>query len=156
MIGGTAVSAAPSSVTFDIKFSGHVDCESPVELVDVPLSVKAKGVLNVDGTGSMETVLTAYYILTAKSGLAGKLGGPPIPVEGGTASIKVLNKSGLTYTLNYPESRYIVNVSVDGRKCGAELLPQLKGSNKSYQIFAIDAEFRCSRFQVEKSSCRVK
>jgi hypothetical protein len=155
LLGGTAIAASPQ-VTFEIRFSGHVDCETPVALENVPLAVKGTGVINVDGTGRMETVLTAYYFLTSKSSISGRLGGDPVPVQGGTASIKVRNQSGLTYTLNYPETQYVVNIGVDGKKCGAELIPKLKGKNKSYEIHAIDAEFRCSRFQVEKSSCRVR
>jgi hypothetical protein len=155
LICGTAIAGSPT-VTFDIKFSGHVDCESPLSLENVPLSVKATSVLNSDGTGSMQSVLTAYYFLTAKSNTTGKLGGPPTPIEGGTATIKVLNQTGLSYTQNHSETQYTVNIVVDGKKCGAQLIPKLKGNNKSYQIFTMDAEFRCSRFEVEKSSCRVR
>jgi hypothetical protein len=146
---------ADSKVTFDIKFSGRVDCYSPIKLDNVPLSVKGTGVLRSDGTARMETTETAYYILSAKSEVEGRLGAPPIPIVGGTGQLKVVSDNGLAMILNYPNTRYTVTATVVGKKCTAELVATTKNKKKIYDIFAVDAQFLCSRFEVEKSSCRV-
>lgn len=154
VLGATAVSYA-AQVNFDIRFSGRVGCISPVELDDVPLSIRAKAFLNTNGTAGFDSVLTAYYILSSKAELRVQLGGKPVAIEGGFAELRVLNENGLIYTADYSGTRYTVQIAVSGKRCNATLIPELKGNNQNHQIYAVDAEFLCPVFQVQRATCVV-
>jgi hypothetical protein len=155
LVTGTAI--ADGKVTFDIKVSGSVDCYSPYKLDNVPLSLKGTGVLSTDRTAKMDWKLTAYYLLTAPSSIEGRLGDPAKAMgDGGTAQLKVVRGNGLALIMDYPDTRYTITVNVDGKKCGVDLVAKPKSKKNIYDIFAVDTQFLCSRFEVDKTSCRAR
>jgi hypothetical protein len=147
--------SAEKGVTFDVVFRGSVDCQKPEEYINAPLFVKGKATLKTDGTASANLTLTAYYVIEAKYQLAGKLGAPPADIGGGTGQLRVLNENGLALILRYPDSTYTMQITVKGPRCDAELIGKTTNSKQIYNIFALDSNFECSRFELPRSTCKI-
>lgn len=153
--GGSAL--ADGQVTFNVKFSGYTDCYDPAQLDNVPLTISGTGVLRTDRSARVDLRLTAYYILGWKYFAEAKLGDPPTTVGKDTkASIRVAGANGLSLLLDFPHTHYTTTVEVEGKTCTASLSAKPKTGAGIYDIAAGDTLFLCSRFEIDKASCRVQ
>ncbi|WP_423068271.1 hypothetical protein [Devosia sp. CN2-171] len=149
--------AAETGLQFDIKVSGHVDCQSPEEYEDLPLAFKGQLTMLPSGDATAKLTMTAAYFVSFKSQVSARLGAPPVKhSDGTTTSFRVLNNNGLSMKLSYPTNDYTVNVAVDGKRCGAKLIAKLRPGEKYYSIGAGGTVYFCDRFEMTKSFCTVK
>lgn len=153
--------ADAASVNFDVAFKAYVDCARPLELGNVPLSLKGRMTLKGDGSAVGQLNMTAYHVISFKSTTTGKLGAPPMAMEGipnATVQLKVRNKNGLSLLTGFPNNTFAVHVDVseDGKTCQAELTNTLKRGKSEYNIFAGDTYFYCTAFRPSSSSCKVR
>lgn len=147
---------AADSVSFRIGFSGQVDCMEPLEVSNIPLSIKGTGTLNVDGTGVIDFTETAFYVLTTRIHIDGRLGGPPQPAPGGEAQISVAGDNGLLVNWLLPTTSYLVSIAVAGDSCSATLETKLRPGQTRYQLFDGKQYHYCTKPSVQKSSCEVR
>jgi hypothetical protein len=114
----TEAMAQSSSVNFHIGFSGHVDCDQPIQMRDIPISGDGVGVLNTDGSASADLTQTAF-ILSTRIHFEGRLGGAPKSAPGGTAQVRVAGRHRLLLIWNLPNNQLIVDIAVSGQSCSA-------------------------------------
>jgi hypothetical protein len=153
--------ANAASVSFDVTFRTYVDCVRPTEMNKVPLVMKGRMTLNGDGTAVGRMNMTAYRFVTFPMNASGKLGAPPMPLDGvpgATVQLKVLNKNGLSLLASFPNNTFGVNVDVseDGSKCVAGLTNTLKRGQTEYNIYAGDTYYYCTGFRITSSSCSAR
>lgn len=157
----SVASASAATVTFNVNVQALLNCQSPLELEEVPLSFEGTMLLKGDGTAVGRLKMTAYYLLSFRSVFGGKLGAPPsaVPdVPGATIQLRVLDKSGLSLKIGLPNNDVTVNTTVsdNSEKCFAEFIPSLKPGKKQHMIYAGDTYYYCDTFVVQGTRCRVQ
>lgn len=150
----TAAGAQTGSVKFRIGFSGHVDCQRPIQISHVPISGSGTGSINTDGTGSADITETAF-ILSTRIHFEGRLG-RLTPAPGGTAQTRVAGKHRLLLIWNLPNNQLVVTVDVHGQTCSASFAARLKPGKAEYTLFDGNIYHYCSRPIPETSSCQVE
>jgi len=149
----TAAMAAPGSVSFQIAFSGHVDCHRPIAMNNVPISVSGTGTLNTDGSASADVTETAF-ILSTQIHFDGRLG-RSTPAPGGTAQVRVAGQHRLLLIWNLPNNQMVVTVNVTGQTCSASFATNLKPGKSEYTLFDGNIYHYCDRPIPVSSSCQV-
>ncbi len=153
--------ADAASVSFDVTLRTYIDCSRPRELANAPLVMKGRMTLNGDGTAAGRMNMTAYRVITFPVETSGKLGAPPMPMDGvpgATVQLRVLNKNGLSLLTNLPNNTFAVNVDVneDGKKCVASLTNTIRRGQAEYNIYAGDTYYYCTGFRVTSTTCDVR
>ncbi len=156
----SSVATANATVTFNVVVNARLNCQSPLELEDIPLSFDGTMLLKDDGTAAGRLKMTAYYLIGFRSSFGGKLGAPPtrVPdVPDTTLQLRVLDRNGLSLRIDVPNSDVTVNAWVaDNGKCAAEFIPALRRGATQHMIRAGDTWFYCDTFIVESTRCTVK
>jgi hypothetical protein len=147
--------AQSSSVNFQISFVGHVDCERPFQMKDIPIRGDGTGSLNTDGSASADLTETAF-ILSTKIHFEGRLGAAPTAAPGGTAQVRVAGKHSLLLIWGLPNNQLITRINVAGQTCSASLEPRLKPGKTEYTLFDGSIYHYCGRPRVEQTSCQVR
>lgn len=153
--------ANAASVNFDVGFNTYLDCVRPVELGNVPLSLKGRMTLKGDGTATGQLNMTAYHFISFKSTTTGKLGAPPMAMDGvpnASVQLAVRNETGLSLLINFPNNTFAVhvNVSEDSKTCMAQLTNTIKRGKSEFNIFAGDTYFYCTALRITSASCKVR
>lgn len=153
--------ADAASVKFDVGFNTYVDCVRPLELGNIPLTLKGRMTLNGDGTAIGQLNMTAYRFISFKSTTTGRLGDPPMAMDGipnSSVQLKVRNKNGLSLLTNFPNNTFAVHVDVseDNKKCQAQLTNTLKKGKKEFNLFAGDTYFYCTALRITSATCKVR
>jgi hypothetical protein len=143
------------SVNFRIGFKGHVDCDQPFQVRNVPISADGTGVLNPDGSASASLTQTAFVLSTTIQ-FEGRLGAPPRSAPGGTSQVRVAGKNALRLIWSLPNNQMIVDIAVRGQSCSASLNIQLKPGKTQYTLFDGSVHHYCGRPRVEQTSCEVR
>ena len=147
--------AMAQSVNFQIGFKGHVDCERPFQVRNVPISADVTGALNPDGSGSASLTQTAF-VLSTTIRFDGRLGAAPQSAPGGTSQVRVAGKHALRLIWNLPNNQFVVNIAVKGQSCSASLNMPLKAGKSQYTLFDGNVYHYCSKPRLEQSSCQVR
>jgi hypothetical protein len=145
--------AQPSTVNFQISFSGHVDCNRPFKINNVPISGEGTGTLRANGNVTADLTETAF-ILSTQIHFEGRLG-RPTPAPGGTAQVRVAGRHRLLLIWNLPNNQMIVTVVVRGQSCTATFEPRLKRGKTEYTLFDGSIYHYCGRPTAERASCQV-
>lgn len=154
MSSATAV-AQSSSVNFQVSTSGRLDCESPIQLKNIPIGVRITGALNTDGNGTADLTETAF-ILSTTIHFEGRLGARPAAAPGGTTQVRVSGPRSLMLTWNLPNNQFIVHIMVSGQSCSASIDARLKPGKSQYTIFDGSIFHYCGRPRFEGTSCQVQ
>jgi hypothetical protein len=155
LIFSTEGMAQSSSVNFQVRFSGQVDCDKPIQMKDIPISGDGTGVLNTDGSASADLTETAF-ILSTKIHFEGRLGGAPTSAPGGTAQVRVVGSHRLLLIWNLPNNQLITHIEVTGQSCSARFEPKLKPGKSQYTLFDGSIYHYCGRPRVAQASCQVR
>jgi hypothetical protein len=152
--------ATAASVTFDIRFSAELDCQSPLVLDDIPLAFESTATLKGDGMGIGRLKMTAYHLISFRSAYGVKLGAPPAAIPetpGGTLQLAVLDRTGLSLKIGLPNNVVTVTtrVSENGKNCTSELVSKLRPGKTQHSIYAGNTYFYCDTFTVQNSRCKV-
>ena len=151
----TEAMAESSSVNFHIGFSGHVDCDQPIQMRDIPISGDGVGVLNTNGSASADLTQTAF-ILSTRVHFEGRLGGAPTSAPGGTAQVRVAGRHRLLLIWNLPNNQLIVDIAISGQSCSARFEAKLRPGKSQYTLFDGSIYHYCGRPRVEQASCQVR
>jgi hypothetical protein len=153
-IASTAGNAQGSSVSFQIGFTGHVDCYRPIAINNVPISGSGTGTMTTDGAVTADLTETAF-ILSTGIHFEGRLGARANPAPGGTAQVRVAGKNHLLLIWNLPNNALVVSVVVHGNTCSASFAANLKPGKTEYTLFDGNIYHYCGRPTPETSSCQI-
>lgn len=150
----TVAMAQRSSVNFQTRFTGQVDCETPIPLKNIPISWQVTGVLNADGSGTADLLGTAF-VLSTTIHFEGRLGARPAASPGGTTQVRVAGPHTLLLIWNLPNNQFVTRITVAGQSCTGGFEAKLKPGKSQYTIFDGSGFQYCGRPRVEGTSCEV-
>lgn len=150
----TIAKSQTSSVNFQTRFTGQVDCDTPIQLKNIPISWQVTGVLHADGSGTADLTETAF-VLSTTIHFEGRLGGSPMAAPGGTTQARVAGPHTLLLIWGLPNNQFVTRITVAGQSCTAGFEAKLKPGKSQYTIFDGSAFHYCGRPRVEGTSCEV-
>jgi hypothetical protein len=145
--------AHAASVSFQMAFTGHVDCYRPIQISNVPISGSGTGSLNSDGTASADVTETAF-IFSSNLHFDARLG-RATPAPGGTVQVRVAGPHRLLLIWNLPNNQMVLDVAVNGNSCTARIENKLKPGKTEYTLFDGTGYHYCGRPTTEGASCQV-
>ena len=82
-----------------------------------------------------------------------KLGGAPSEAPGGSASIRVVNRSTLRAVRDYPNNIIVINMTVRGSNCTMTLENRLKPGKRQYTFFNGAGISYCAKPVITRAEC---
>jgi hypothetical protein len=157
LIGMTAwpVSSFAGDTIMHAKFSfdGSADCQTPA-IQNLAVHVEGVGTLSADRRASLDVTGVAMGIAVKKEHYEGTLGGRPVAVEDGSASLRVMGRSHLRATRTYPNNRLIVDMYVTGKVCVLKVEHHLNPGRRQYTFSSpLGGLAYCSRPRTIRTSC---
>jgi hypothetical protein len=146
------VSAEARDATIRGKFTadGIANCENP-PVQNFPI--------HAEGTASLSTNREASVEMTSNVEgsvqYSGKLGGKPIDVPNGSASLRVAGRHTLRAIREYPNNVLIVDLTIIGHSCTVKVVSRLKPGKHQYTFHTAVGLAYCSQPKVVKAECSV-
>jgi hypothetical protein len=157
LIGITAwpVSSFAGDAIIHAKFSfdGSADCQNPA-IQNLAVHVEGVGTLSVDRHASLDVTGVAMGMAVKKEHYEGTLGGRPVAVEDGSASLRVMGRSHLRAIRTYPNNSLIVDMYVTGKVCVLKVEHHLNRGKRQYTFSSpLGGLAYCTRPRTIRTSC---
>jgi len=144
------VSATAAGTTVHAKFSldALATCTQP-SVQNFPLHVDGVGSLSVDRTATLD--LSSNVLGTEH--YDAKLGGRPSEANGGSASVRVVNRHTLRAVRDYPNNSIVVYMTVIGNRCSIKVQNRLKRGKREYTFYGNMGVAICGKPQIVRAEC---
>lgn len=142
--------AGDSIIRGKFTADGLANCENP-PVQNFPI--------HAEGTASLSTNREATLDMT--SNVEGsvqynaKLGGKPVEVPNGSASLHVAGRHTLRAVRDYPNNVLIVDLTIIGHSCSVKVVSRLKPGKHQYTFHTAVGLAYCSQPKVVKAECSV-
>jgi hypothetical protein len=115
--------------------------------------------IHAEGTASLSTDRSATVEMSSNvEGMVqynGKLGGKPIELPNGSASLHVAGRHTLRAVRDYPNNSLIVTLTIIGNSCAIKVESRLKPGKRQYTFNTAVGLAYCSQPKLVKAECSV-
>ncbi len=134
------------------KFSvdGLASCENP-PVQNFPIHTEGTASLSTDRSATVDMSSNVEGMVQYK----GKLGGKPIELPNGTASLHVAGRHTLRAVREFPNNSLIVNLTIIGNSCSIRVESRLKPGRTQYTFNTAIGLAYCSKPRLVKAECSV-
>jgi hypothetical protein len=136
----------------NFSFDGVVDCSRPIAVKNFALHGEGQAVLYSDRRATLD--YTQRGLSSTQVRFDAQLGGAPSPAPGGTASLRVVNRSQLRAVWSLPNNDLILTVSVARNSCVARIDARLKGGAREFSLYDSGMLVYCGRPKITGISCQ--
>lgn len=144
----TPVSSQAGQLRAKFSFDGLANCDNP-PVRNFPIHGEGTGVLSTDRSATLDMNSNVEGSLRINA----KLGGAPSEAPGGSASIRVVNRSTLRAVRDYPNNVIIINMVVRGNNCTMTLENRLKRGKRQYTFFNGAGISYCAKPVITRAEC---
>jgi hypothetical protein len=141
-------SQAAGQLRAKFSFDGLANCDNP-PVRNFPIHGEGTGVLSTDRSATLDMNSNVEGSLRINA----KLGGAPSEAPGGSASIRVVNRSTLRAVRDYPNNLIIINMVVRGNNCAMTLENRLKPGKRQYTFFNGAGISYCAKPVITRAEC---
>jgi hypothetical protein len=129
---------------------GVATCENP-PVQNFPIHAEGTAELSTDRSATLDMESN----VEGRVQYNGKLGGRPIDVPDGSASLHVANRHTLRAVRDYPNNVLVVNLTIIGHSCSLKVENRLKPGKHQYTFHTAGGLAYCSKPQVTRAECSV-
>jgi len=140
--------AAGQQLRAKFSFDGLANCDNP-PVRNFPIHGEGTGVLSTDRSATLDMNSSVEGRLQINA----KLGGAPTEAPGGSASIRVVNRSTLRAVRDYPNNIIVINMTVRGSACSITLENRLKPGKRQYTFFNGSGISYCAKPIITRAEC---
>jgi hypothetical protein len=141
-------SEAAGQLRAKFSFDGLANCDNP-PVRNFPIHGEGTGVLSTDRSATLDMNSNVEGNLRINA----KLGGAPSEAPGGSASIRVVNRSTLRAVRDYPNNIIVINMTVRGSNCTMTLENKLKPGRRQYTFFNGAGISYCEKPVITRAEC---
>ncbi len=140
--------AQNSAVNFKFDFETVVSCSRPLGLSNYKSRGSGSGVLNSDGSASLDLSLP-----TSKIHFDAKLGRGPTPAPFGTSRMNVVNRNQLRAVWSLPNNDIVMNLKVTPASCRATGGSHLRAGAREHNSVMLGQLAYCTQLRINVLSC---
>ena len=140
--------AAGQQLRAKFSFDGLANCDNP-PVRNFPIHGEGTGVLSTDRSATLDMNSS----VEGRVQINAKLGAAPTEAPGGSASIRVVNRSTLRAVRDYPNNIIVINMTIRGSACSITLENRLKPGKRQYTFFNGSGLSYCAKPIITHAEC---
>ena len=129
---------------------GIANCENPL-VQNFPIHAEGTATLSTNREATLDMTSNVEGSVQYNA----KLGGKPVDVPNGSASLHVAGRHTLRAIRDYPNNVLIVDLTIIGHSCSVKVVSRLKPGRHQYTFHTAVGLAYCSQPRVVKAECSV-